>query len=74
MNDWFNLLENRFGFDPEITVQLAFQRGVRFYEVGISYFGRTFEEGKKISWKDGFTVLKVLFFQGFLFKKKTHLR
>ncbi len=44
--------ENRFGFEPEITAKLA-KRKVRIYEVGISYSGRTYEEGKKIGWKDG---------------------
>ena len=44
--------ENRFGFEPEITAKLA-KKKVRFYEVGISYYGRTYEQGKKITWKDG---------------------
>jgi len=44
--------ENRFGFEPEITVKVA-KRRLRIYEVGISYWGRTYEEGKKINWKDG---------------------
>jgi glycosyltransferase involved in cell wall biosynthesis len=48
--------ENRFGFEPEITVKVA-KRGLRIYEVGISYWGRTYEEGKKIGWKDGFRAL-----------------
>jgi len=46
------LEENRFGFEPEITVKVA-KRRLRIYEVGISYWGRTYEEGKKINWKDG---------------------
>jgi hypothetical protein len=46
------LEEDRFGFEPEVTVKIA-KRGLRVYEVGISYSGRTYEEGKKISWKDG---------------------
>ena len=53
------LEEDRFGFEPEITVKLA-KRRVRFYEVGISYWGRTYEEGKKIGWKDGVRALWVL--------------
>ncbi|MBS1850686.1 MAG: glycosyltransferase family 2 protein [Acidobacteria bacterium] len=53
------LEENRFGFEPEITVKVA-KRGLRIYEVGISYWGRTYEEGKKIGWKDGFRALWVL--------------
>src|SRR5579862_5308494 len=48
--------ENRFGFEPEITVKVA-KRGLRVYEVGISYWGRTYEEGKKIGWRDGFRAL-----------------
>ena len=47
---------NRFGFGPEITVKVA-ERRLRIYEIGISYWGRTYEEGKKISWKDGFRAL-----------------
>jgi len=50
------LEEDRFGFEPEITVKIA-KRGLRVYEVGISYWGRTYEEGKKIGWKDGFRAL-----------------
>ena len=48
--------ENRFGFEPEITVKVA-KRRLRIYEVGISYWGRTYEEGKKIGWKDGVQAL-----------------
>jgi glycosyltransferase involved in cell wall biosynthesis len=48
--------ENRFGFEPEITVKVA-KRQLRIYEVGISYWGRTYEEGKKIGWKDGVRAL-----------------
>lgn len=48
--------ENRFGFEPEITAKLANLR-VRIYEVGISYNGRTYDEGKKIGWKDGFRAI-----------------
>ena len=50
------LEENRFGFEPEVTVKVA-KRRLRVYEVGISYSGRTYEEGKKIGWKDGFRAL-----------------
>lgn len=50
------ICENRFGFEPEITAKLA-QSRCRIYEVGISYDGRTYEEGKKIGWKDGFRAL-----------------
>ena len=45
--------EERFGFEPEVTGKIAAIRGCRIYEVGISYFGRTYEEGKKIGWRDG---------------------
>ena len=48
-----NLKEKRFGFEPEVTAKMSRVPGVRIYEVGISYYGRTYEEGKKISWKDG---------------------
>lgn len=48
--------ENRFGFEPEITAKVA-RLKVRIYEVGISYYGRTYEEGKKIGWRDGFRAL-----------------
>jgi len=48
--------ENRFGFEPEITAKVA-KTGCRIYEVGISYFGRTYDEGKKIGWKDGVRAL-----------------
>lgn len=51
--------ENRFGFEPEITVKVA-RRKLRIYEVGISYWGRTYEEGKKIGWRDGFRALYCL--------------
>jgi glycosyltransferase involved in cell wall biosynthesis len=51
--------EDRFGFEPEITVKVA-RRKLRIYEVGISYWGRTYEEGKKIGWKDGFRALYCL--------------
>jgi glycosyltransferase involved in cell wall biosynthesis len=48
--------ENRFGFEPEITAKIA-KRKCRIYEIGISYYGRTYEEGKKINWKDGFRAI-----------------
>lgn len=51
------LKENRFGFEPEITAKIARVPKVRIYEVGISYYGRTYEEGKKIGWKDGFRAI-----------------
>ncbi len=52
-----SLKEKRFGFEPEVTAKLSRVKGIRIYEVGISYYGRTFEEGKKIGWKDGFRAI-----------------
>jgi glycosyltransferase involved in cell wall biosynthesis len=52
--------ENRFGFEPEITAKVA-KIGCRIYEVGISYYGRTYKEGKKIGWKDGFRAIYCIF-------------
>jgi glycosyltransferase involved in cell wall biosynthesis len=49
--------ENRFGFEPEVTARIAKIPNVRIYEVGISYYGRTYAEGKKIGWKDGFRAI-----------------
>lgn len=51
------LNEKRFGFEPEITQKIARIKDIRIYEVGISYYGHTYEEGKKIGWKDGFRAL-----------------
>jgi len=48
-----DLKENRFGFEPEVTAKISRVEDVRIYEVGISYYGRTYKEGKKINWKDG---------------------
>jgi len=52
-----NLKEKRFGFEPEVTAKVAKVQGIRIYEIGISYYGRTYEEGKKIGWRDGFRAL-----------------
>jgi len=52
--------ENRFGFEPEITAKIA-KTKCRIYEVGISYYGRTYEEGKKVNWKDGIRALYCIF-------------
>ncbi|MFV0593498.1 MAG: glycosyltransferase family 2 protein [Draconibacterium sp.] len=52
-----NLRENRFGFEPEVTAKISRVPKVRIYEVGISYYGRTYDEGKKIGWRDGFRAL-----------------
>jgi len=51
------LKENRFGFEPEVTSKISRIPKIRIYEVGISYYGRTYEEGKKIGWKDGFRAI-----------------
>lgn len=51
--------ENRFGFEPEVTAKIA-KLGCRIYEVGISYSGRTYQEGKKINWKDGISALRCI--------------
>jgi len=52
-----HLKENRFGFEPEITAKISRIKGIRIYEVGISYYGRTFEDGKKIGWRDGLRAI-----------------
>ncbi len=51
------LNEKRFGFEPEVTTKIARIKNIRIYEVGISYYGRTYAEGKKINWKDGFRAI-----------------
>jgi len=51
------LKENRFGFEPEVTAKISRIPGIRIYEAGISYYGRTYAEGKKINWKDGFRAI-----------------
>jgi len=52
-----NLKEKRFGFEPEVTARISRIPGIKIYEVGISYYGRTYAEGKKIKWKDGFRAI-----------------
>jgi glycosyltransferase involved in cell wall biosynthesis len=52
-----SLQETRFGFEPEVTAKIARIPNIKIYEVGISYYGRTYEEGKKIGWKDGFRAI-----------------
>ncbi len=59
------LNEKRFGFEPEVTSKIARIPKIRIYEVGISYYGRTYEEGKKIGWKDGFRALFCIAKYGF---------
>jgi len=64
-----NLQEKRFGFEPEVTAKISKIPNVRIYEVGISYYGRTYAEGKKIGWKDGFRAIYCILKYG-LFKAK----
>ena len=67
--DKIKIEENRFGIEPEITAKVA-RLNVRIYEVGISYYGRTYKEGKKINWKDGFRAIYVILKYG-IFKRNT---
>ncbi|WP_460622505.1 glycosyltransferase family 2 protein [Hymenobacter tenuis] len=60
------LEEKRFGFEPEVTAKVARVPGVRIYEVGISYYGRTYAEGKKIGWRDGFRAIYCILKYGLL--------
>jgi glycosyltransferase involved in cell wall biosynthesis len=60
--------EDRFGFEPEITVKVA-RSGARIYEVGVSYAGRSYEEGKKIGWKDGFSAIRCIIKYGWKEKR-----
>jgi len=62
------LEENRFGFEPEITAKIA-RLGVRIYEVPVSYYGRTYAEGKKICWKDGFWAIWCIIKYNFLIRR-----
>jgi hypothetical protein len=62
------LKENRFGFEPEVTAKIARVPNIRLYEVGISYYGRTYQDGKKIGWKDGFRAIYCIIKYG-LFSK-----
>jgi len=64
-----SLQEKRFGFEPEVTAKISRVPKIRIYEVGISYYGRTYEEGKKIGWKDGFRAIYCILKYG-LFKMK----
>ncbi len=71
------LEENRFGFEPEITAKIAklSKRGkCRIFEVGVSYSGRTYEEGKKINWTDGFVALKCIIKYNIFYKLKQELQ
>lgn len=61
-----DLKERRFGFEPEVTIKIARIKKIRLYEVGISYYGRTYDEGKKINWKDGFHAIYCILRYGLL--------
>ena len=63
------LREKRFGFEPEVTAKISRVKGIRIYEVGISYYGRTYEEGKKINWIDGFRAIWCIFKYNILSRK-----
>ena len=63
---FLNLREKRFGFEPEVTAKISRVSKIRIYEVGISYYGRTYEEGKKINWKDGFHAIYCILKYGLL--------
>ena len=54
-----NLVENRFGIEPEVTAKIS-KKKIRIFEVGISYYGRKYEDGKKITWKDGFSAIRCI--------------
>jgi glycosyltransferase involved in cell wall biosynthesis len=60
------LKENRFGFEPEVTAKISRIPDIKIYEVGISYYGRTYAEGKKINWKDGFRAIFCILKYGML--------
>ena len=54
------LVENRFGFEPEVTAKISKKKNLKIYEVGVHYHGRKYSEGKKITWKDGFSALRCI--------------
>ena len=64
-----NLVEKRFGFEPEVTAKLSRLKPIKIYEVGISYYGRTYEDGKKIGWKDGVRAIYCIIKYGLLRRK-----
>jgi glycosyltransferase involved in cell wall biosynthesis len=59
------LKENRFGFEPEVTAKISKIKNLKIYEVGVKYYGRKYEDGKKITWKDGFSALRCIFYYNF---------
>ena len=62
-----NLKENRFGFEPEVTAKIA-KKNLKIYEVGLKYFGRSYSEGKKITWKDGVSAIRCILYYNFFSK------
>ena len=60
------LRENRFGFEPEIIAKIS-KKNLKIYEVGVKYYGRKYSEGKKITWKDGVSAIRCIFYYN-LFK------
>jgi glycosyltransferase involved in cell wall biosynthesis len=62
------LKENRFGFEPEVTAKISKIKNIRIYEVGVKYYGRSYDEGKKINWKDGISAIRCIFYYN-LFSK-----
>lgn len=60
-----HLKENRFGIEPELTAKIAKQKNIRIYEIGVKYFGRTYSEGKKITWKDAFRAIYCIIWYNF---------
>lgn len=65
-----NLKEKRFGFEPEVTAKMSRVKGIRIYEVGISYYGRTYDEGKKITARDGFRAIYCILKYGLFGRRK----
>jgi glycosyltransferase involved in cell wall biosynthesis len=65
-----DLLEERFGFEPEVTAKISKVPGIRLYEVGISYYGRTYKEGKKIKWRDGIRTVYCILRYSFVSNEK----
>jgi glycosyltransferase involved in cell wall biosynthesis len=69
-----SLKEKRFGFEPEITAGICRIPGIRIYEVGISYYGRTYDEGKKISWRDGVKAIYCILKYNLFRRRKVYVR
>ena len=63
-----NLKENRFGFEPEITAKIS-KKKLNIFEIGISYFGRNYDDGKKITWKDGIAAIWCIIYYNIIDKR-----